>query len=53
MLIKIYGPQGANDRPETRYSPGECCGTETCKISGNPDELHISTSYAECANLTM
>jgi IS1 family transposase len=53
MLIKLYGPEGSKQNPETRYSPGECCGTKRKKISGNPDRAHISTSYAERQNLTM
>lgn len=53
MLIKIYGGEGTNRNPETRYSPAECCGTRRKRISGNPDRDHISTSYAERANLTM
>jgi IS1 family transposase len=53
MLIKMYGPEGSKQNPETRYSPGECCGTKRKKISGNPERAHISTSYAERQNLTM
>jgi IS1 family transposase len=50
MLNKIYGadPQG-----KKRYSPAKCIGAEKRKITGNPDAKHISTSYAERANLTM
>jgi len=51
MLEKLYAspPQeGA-----TRYSPAKCCGTATYRITGNPDEEHISTSYVERQNLTM
>jgi IS1 family transposase len=50
MLNKIYGadPQG-----QKRYSPAKCIGAEKRKITGNPDAKHISTSYAERANLTM
>jgi IS1 family transposase len=53
MLIKLYGPEGTKESPEARYSPGECCGTKSQPISGNPDPAHISTSYAERQNLTM
>jgi len=53
MLIKLYGNPGAVESPETRYSPGECCGTKRKRISGKPDKAHISTSYAERQNLTM
>jgi IS1 family transposase len=50
MLIKIYGaPPGA----ETRYSPSECIGVQSQRIQGNPELVHISTSYVERQNLTM
>jgi IS1 family transposase len=50
MLIKLYGtePEG-----EKRYSPSKCLGAERHNITGNPDQKHISTSYAERQNLTM
>jgi hypothetical protein len=53
MLIKQYGNEGSNQHPETRYSPGECCGAETNVITGNPDRNEVSTSYMERQNLTM
>src|SRR5438552_3490486 len=53
VLIKLFGGEGSNHNPETRYSPGECCGTKRKRISGNPDKHHISTSFVERANLTM
>ncbi len=50
MLIKHYGaPVG----PIGRYSPGECKGIELRRVEGRPDPGHVSTSYAERANLTM
>ena len=50
MLKKIYGPsiEGAK-----RYSPPVCLGAKKKKVIGNPDKKHVSTSYAERANLTM
>lgn len=51
MLIKLYGTP--TNRPETRYSPGECIGIDTQIKCGNPDPKHISTSYVERQNLTM
>jgi IS1 family transposase len=49
MLVKIYGDvPGAG-----RYSPGECIGTQRLRVEGKPDPKHVSTSYAERANLTM
>lgn len=52
MLVKLYGEQ-AGSTPERKYSPGECCGTETKEVCGNPDPAHISTSFVERQNLTM
>lgn len=50
MLIKHYGePIG----PVGRYSPGECIGIERRRVEGRPDPAHVSTSYAERANLTL
>lgn len=51
MLIKIYGktPEGS----EVRYSPAQCMGAKKTVISGQPEFKHVSTSFAERANLTM
>lgn len=50
MLIKHYGePVGGLGK----YSPGECVGTELRRVEGRPDPAHVSTSYAERANLTL
>ena len=51
MLIKHYG--NATDSAKSRYSPAECTGVKKTPIEGSPDPKHISTSYAERANLTM
>ena len=49
MLVKIYG-----DTPgDGRYSPGVCTGAIKTRGEGNPDPKHVSTSYAERANLTL
>lgn len=53
QLIKLYGNEGGRQNPETRYSPGECCGTRVNVVSGTPDPDHISTSFVERQNLTM
>lgn len=53
MLVKHFGNAGSNQNPETRYSPGECCGTEKIVVSGAPEQEFISTSYIERQNLTM
>jgi IS1 family transposase len=50
MLQKIYGGDPAGEK---RYSPAICIGAQKRKITGNPKTKHISTSYAERANLTM
>jgi IS1 family transposase len=50
MLIKIYGDAGV---PSGRYSPAPCMGAKKERIEGNPDSKHISTSYAERANLSI
>jgi len=51
MLEKLYSAPPAEGA--TRYSPANCCGTITHRVTGNPDPDHISTSYAERQNLTM
>jgi IS1 family transposase len=51
QVIKVFGRT-----PETgigRYSPPACIGARTKKMIGNPDEKHISTSYAERNNLNI
>jgi IS1 family transposase len=52
MLVKVYGPD-PNDGTTVRYSPARIKGATREVIEGNPDPAHISTSYAERANLTM
>jgi IS1 family transposase len=49
QLQKIY----ASSQEEARYSPAQCVGCERKRIMGNPDPMHISTSYVERLNLTM
>ena len=54
MLVKMYeGDSAKKASAEVRYSPAQCTGAKTQKITGNPDAAHISTSYGERANLTM
>jgi IS1 family transposase len=49
MLVKHYG-----DTPGAgRYSPGICTGATQKRVEGRPDKAHVSTSYAERANLTL
>jgi len=49
MLIKLYG--AAPETAKGRYSPADCIGSRKMPIEDNPDPQHISTSYAERANL--
>ncbi|CAN5337372.1 IS1 family transposase [soil metagenome] len=51
MLIKLYGatPGGTTGR----YNPAECTGIKKTRVTGSPDEKHVSTSYVERQNLTM
>ena len=49
MLHKIY----ASSQEEVRYSPAVCIGCEKRRIMGNPDPMHVSTSFVERSNLTM
>jgi len=51
MLNKIYG--ASSESAKGRYSPAECVGCRKERIEGNPNMAHVSTSYAERANLTM
>ena len=55
MLTKLYSNSnpGEKGKTESRYSPGECCGTIKGTVVGNPDDRHINTSYVERQNLTM
>src|ERR1017187_9350549 len=48
-LIKLY----CMDYFDTKYSPGECIGTQSAVLMGSPDPRHISTSFVERQNLTM
>jgi IS1 family transposase len=51
MLNRIYGASPENVKG--RYSPADCIGARKDRIEENPDMKHVSTSYAERANLTM
>jgi IS1 family transposase len=51
MLNKIYG--ASSEPAKGRYSPAECVGCRKERIEGSPNMAHVSTSYAERANLTM
>lgn len=50
QLVKIYGKSSESKK---RYSPTEFVSTKKERMTGSPDEKHISTSYVERQNLTM
>jgi len=50
QIVKIYGN---TEESQKRYSPAQCIRTEKHKITGNPWNEGISTSYVERQNLTM
>ena len=50
MLVKIYGEV---PKREKRYSPPQIVMSTGSKVTGNPAEQDISTSYVERQNLTM
>jgi IS1 family transposase len=51
QLIKLYGKSDNN--PDTKYSPAKCLGAKKKAVMGNPDQDHVSTSYAERQNLNI
>lgn len=51
QIVKIYG--NADSKPETRYSPAKCLGTKRKRVTGDPAQEHISTSYVERQNLNI
>jgi IS1 family transposase len=53
MLIEVYGREGEDGNPETRYSPAEVTSTRKVIVMGDPDESHVSTSHIERQNLSM
>lgn len=50
MLVKLYGQPIEGTR---RYSPPELIGIEKERVMGDPDEMHVSTSYVESQNTRM
>jgi IS1 family transposase len=50
QVVKLYGDTNAG---AGRYSPAECTGIIKTRVEGRPDPKHVSTSFAERANLTM
>jgi hypothetical protein len=53
-LVKLYGNENdSQDKSARKYSPPECTETKKMKVSGNPNEKLISTSFSERQNLTM
>jgi hypothetical protein len=52
-LVKIYGRTGDDKKPNRRYSPAVCIGSDATVITGSPDKSKVSTSHVERQNLTM
>ena len=53
MLEKLYAHPGSSPEAAKRYSPSEVVGIEKKWVMGQPDEVHVSTSYAESHNTRM
>ena len=55
QVIKDYGVEASEDASPTarRYSPNKVKSIEIRKITGDPDEKHITTSHVERMNLTI
>lgn len=54
QLVKVYGSSyDSNNATERKYSPSKLQSINKIPISGNPDEVHVSTSFVERQNLTM
>lgn len=51
MLVRLYGL--SPDAGKGCYSPAQCNGAKKKAAKGEPEEEHISTSYADRQNLTM
>ncbi len=51
QLVKLYG--AAPESAKGKYSPAECVGARKARVEGNPDMVHVSTSYVERQNRTM
>jgi len=51
QLVKVYGDGEA--ATEKKYSPSEFVCADKTKVTGNPDQAHISTSFVERSNLSM
>ena len=52
QLVKLFGDYG-QETPEARYPPGRITEVLSKVRSGDPDPVHISTSFVERQNLTM
>jgi IS1 family transposase len=50
MLVKVYGAAPNSNNP---YGVDKYVGAYHQRITGNPDDKHISTSFVERQNLTM
>ena len=50
--MKLYGASEGNHQ-ELRNSAGQCCGTITGTVCGDPKPEHVSTSFVERQNLSL
>jgi len=53
QLVKMYGGNEGTNVQEKKYSPAECTGIKTKRITGDPNPKFVSTSYVERQNLSM
>ncbi len=53
MLEKLYAHPSGSPEAARRYSPSEVVGAEKKWVMGEPDDKHVSTSYAESQNTRM
>lgn len=53
QVVKVYGGGSDGSSGGGRYSPAGLTRVRYKPVSGNPDPMHISTSYVERQNLTM
>jgi hypothetical protein len=53
ILVKLYGGAEGQNMSEKKYSPAKFSGSKKTWVSGEPEDKHISASYAERQNLTM
>ena len=53
QLVKRYGQRDDNETTAARYSPPACQGVRRVRVTGEPEERLISTSFVERQNLNL